>query len=95
LALDNLHEILRGDTTTLQQYTSGPNATSETVFLTQNNQSKWQTNVELGYRIWLLNYCFLVGRRYVARGLMWLRVVLLGWFSDILAIRINDFGRHK
>jgi iron complex outermembrane receptor protein len=47
----NLHEIFWGGTTTLQQYVVGPNAYSNTIFYTQNNQSKWQTNVDLGYQV--------------------------------------------
>lgn len=47
----NLHEILWGGTKTLQQYNAGPNAFSNTVFGTQYNQSKWQTDIQVSYDI--------------------------------------------
>jgi iron complex outermembrane receptor protein len=47
----NLHEILWGPTTTLQQYAAGPNANSETVFYTQHNQPKWQTDLQFNYEM--------------------------------------------
>jgi len=47
----NLHEILWGPTTTLQQYNAGPNAFSETVFGTQHNQAKFQTDLQVNYKV--------------------------------------------
>jgi iron complex outermembrane receptor protein len=47
----NLHEILWGPTTTLQQYNAGPIAFSNTVFGVQHNQSKFQTDLQVGYQV--------------------------------------------
>lgn len=47
----NIHEILWGPTTTLQQYADGPNANSLSVFYTQHNRRKLQTDVQLSYDI--------------------------------------------
>lgn len=46
----NLHEIRWGKTTTLRQFAVGPNAFSNTVFYVQNNEAKWQTNIEIGFQ---------------------------------------------
>jgi iron complex outermembrane receptor protein len=47
----NLHEILWGPTKTLQQYNAGPNAFSETVFGVQDNQSRFQTDLQVSYKV--------------------------------------------
>lgn len=47
----DLHEIRYGSVNTLRQYVVGADAYSTTVFYNMYNAPKWQTNIEVGYKI--------------------------------------------
>lgn len=47
----NLHETFWGPTKTLRQFVVGPDAFSNTVYYTQKNHSKWQTDIAVGYQM--------------------------------------------
>jgi iron complex outermembrane receptor protein len=47
----SLHEIIWGATTTVDQFASGPNAFSNSIFYSQHNSVKAQTNLEVGYEV--------------------------------------------
>jgi len=47
----DLHEIRYGSVNTLRQYVVGPDAYSTSVFYDMYNAPKWQTNIEVGYKL--------------------------------------------
>ncbi|MFX4088675.1 TonB-dependent receptor domain-containing protein [Sphingobium yanoikuyae] len=47
----DLHEIRWGKVNTLRQYVTGADSYSTTVFYEMHNAPKWQTNIELGYKL--------------------------------------------